>query len=456
MLTVKDFSTPVFREADEDGVLHLYRHPGQTRAALSKKRFVVVFAGTQGGKTCWGPHWLLDEIISRGAGDYLVVTASFPLLDLKLLPEFREVFEYLLGLGTFRETKRVFVVSKEGEVKLFGGEQDTQTRIIFGSATNPESIESATAKAAWLDEAGQKQFRRESWEAIQRRLSIHTGRVLFTTTLYNLGWLKNEIYDRWQAGNKDIDVIQFKSTENPAFPQEEYDRAKTVLPLWKFKMFYEGEYDKPAGLIYDAFNEETCKVRRFKLPEEWPRYVGMDFGTNNMAALWYAQDPATHTFYLYREYLMGGMSSGEHAKKLIRLSQGENIVKCCGGSHQEQLSREAFTGAGWKVSEPRLGRTNPQNSVEIGIDRVYELHRLDRIVVFDDLPGYYDEKLSYSRELDDDYNPTEKIDNKAKYHFMDCERYILSEAKPETNITGAIKAGIQKFHTGKTTRFPYW
>jgi len=159
-----------------------------------------------------------------------------------MLPEFLYVFDTLLHLGTFKESDKVF---------LF---HDKQTRVIFGSATNPESIESATAKAAWLDEAGQKQFRREAWEAIQRRLSIHQGRALFTTTLYGLGWLKTEIYDKWVAGAKDTEVIQFESTINPAFPKEEYERARSVMPRWKFNLFYKGEYDKPAGLIYDAFS----------------------------------------------------------------------------------------------------------------------------------------------------------------------------------------------------------
>ena len=41
----------------------------------------------------------------------------------------------------------------------------------FGHANDPDSLESATAKAAWLDEAAQNKFKLDSWEAILRRLS---------------------------------------------------------------------------------------------------------------------------------------------------------------------------------------------------------------------------------------------------------------------------------------------
>lgn len=415
---VTGVKVPPFREL-KDGKLILNYHPGQVRADDSKARFVVMLAGTQGGKTCYGPHWLYDEIKEKGVGDYLAITATFPLLKLKMLPEFLYVFDTLLGLGTFKESDKVFIF------------HDGQTRVIFGSATNPESIESATAKAAWLDEAGQKQFKREAWEAIQRRLSIHQGRALFTTTLYGLGWLKTEIYDRWVAGDKDIEVIQFESTVNPAFPKEEYERARSLLPRWKFNLFYKAQYDKPAGLIYDAFDTAACKIPRFPLPKEWPRFVGHDFGGANPAAMFYAQDPAIGYFYAYHEYLPGpGRSTAEHVEEFKKITAGTNVLKRAGGSHQEEEIREAYRAHGWPIQEPKV------KGVEAQIDRVYALHKLHKLFVFSDLYAYLDEKLSYSRKLDENYNPTEEIEDKERYHLMDSERGILSDFTPETVVTG--------------------
>jgi hypothetical protein len=429
-----------FRELklEDDGKysLTLNFHSGQTRAWQSDARWVFYMGGTQVGKTCFGPHWLLREIERKGPGDYLAITATFPLLKLKMLPEFLYVFESIGHLGTYKDSDKVFIFhKKDGDLQ--------PTRVIFGSATNPESIESATAKAAWLDEVGQQQFKREAWEAVLRRLSLAQGRILGTTTLYGLGWLKNEVYDPWATGTQEfrrdvIDIIQVDSKANPAFPIEEYERAKRTLPRWKFRLFYQGQYDKPAGLIYDSFDELTCKIKRFTIPSNWLCYVGHDFGPNNTAAVWYAQDPGTGYLYVYREYLEGGLSAFDHAQKFKQMSETETIIKRVGGSATEDGWRESFTSAGWPIQKPRM------REVEAGINRVYGWHQQNKLFVFDDLAGYLDEKTSYSRKLDENYEPTELIDQKSKFHKMDAERYLLSDFQPES-VDGSQTNIIHRF-----------
>jgi hypothetical protein len=374
----------------------------------------------QVGKTCFGPHWLQREILGddhyegKGPGDYLAITATYPLLKLKMLPEFLYVFRDLQKLGIWKESDRVFT----SHDRVHGA---PSWRVIFGSATNPESIESATAKAAWLDEMGQHQFKRDAWEAVERRLSLSQGRVLGTTTLYELGWQKTELYDRWQAGDDSIDWIEVDALVNPAFPRAEYERAKQILPRWKFNMFYRGQWDKPAGLIYDCFDEENSVIQRFNLPKEWPRYVGHDFGPNNTAAIWYAQDPSTGFLYVYRTYHAGGLSAYQHAQKFKELSEGENILRRVGGANHEDGWRESFTAAGWPISKPR------EHEVEVGINRVYGWHQTNRLFAFSDVVEYLDEKLSYSRKLDDRFEPTKEIQDKSRFHLMDGERYIISD-----------------------------
>ena len=58
----------------------------------SVARIVAMLAGSQGGKTVLGPHWMHREILRCGEGDYLVGTSTFPLLNLKLLPEYKLYF----------------------------------------------------------------------------------------------------------------------------------------------------------------------------------------------------------------------------------------------------------------------------------------------------------------------------------------------------------------------------
>lgn len=79
-----------------------------------------------------------------------------------------------------------------------------------------------------------------------------------------------------------------------------------------------------------------------------------------------------------------------------------------------------FRAAGLPVSEPRVA------DVEVGIDRVYGLIKSDRLYVFNTCARLIDELGRYSRELDDEGEPTEKIANKNEYHLLDALRYVGS------------------------------
>jgi hypothetical protein len=364
---------------------------------------VFVVAGTQSGKTTFGPWWIWREQKTCGPGDYLIATATYDLFKLKLLPEMISVFCNTLQAEGWQY--------KASDRIITNGE----TRLILRSANVPEGLESATAKAAWLDECGQDTFQLASWEAVQRRLSLSQGRVLGTTTPYNLGWLKTQVYDRWNAGDKDYQVIQFKSTMNPTFPIEEYERARATLPDWKFNMFYNGEFTRPAGLIYDSFDFDRHKISLFEIPPHWAKYGGLDFGGVHTAAVCYAEDPDTNVLYCTREYLQGGRTAKEHAAEL----KTWGCRLWVGGSSSEGQWRQEFASAGLPIVEPLI------TDVEVGIDRVYGLHKTNGLYVFDTLAKYLDEKGRYSRELDQSGQPTENIKDKATFHLMDAERYII-------------------------------
>jgi hypothetical protein len=391
----------------ENGRLQINLHPGQTRAWESKRRFVFIIAGTQSGKTSFMPVLLDREIRERGPGDYLAVTATYDLLKLKFLPEMRNYYEGFFGWEYMASEKAIVKAYKP---RMF-------TRIILRSADAEGGLESATAKAALLDECGQDRFTLSAWEAIQRRLSLARGRVLAGTTPYNLGWLKTQIFDRWRAGDTDIQVIQFKSTMNPSFPRDEYERAKRTMPSWRFEMFYNGEFSRPAGMIYEDFTQNHI-VPAFPIPADWPRFLGLDFGAVNTAKIYIAQDPKSGLLYLYRESLRGGLTTAEHVADVRQYSEPNLIA--WGGAKSEVQQRRDFGAAGLIISEP------PIWDVEAGISRVIALLKERRLYIFDTCPGIIDEIGTYSRELDDSGQPTEKIKNKNDYHRLDGLRYVAA------------------------------
>ncbi len=390
-------------------------HPGQAKAHDSKKRFVFVIAGTQSGKTSYLPIWLDREIAQCGEGDYLAVTATYDLLKLKFLPELKN---YFCGLFHWEYSASDRTIFRQYKPRMF-------TRIICRSADAEGGLESASAKGALFDECGQDGVKVGAWEALQRRLSLSQGRVLAGTTPYNLGWLKTQVFDRWRGGDPDIQVVQFKSIMNPAFPVEEYERAKRTLPTWKFEMFYNGNFSRPAGMIYEDFNEEHI-IPAFPIPGTWARLLGVDFGAVNTAKIWSAQDPDTKVVYLYRESLEGGKTTAEHVQSVRRYN--EYTLKAYGGAKSESQQRSDWGAAGLPVIEPRI------SDVEAGISRVIALLKTKMLYVFDTCTGIIDEFGTYSRELDDDGQPTEKIKDKNTFHRLDALRYLASALDGAANM----------------------
>lgn len=407
---------PALFDIGADRRLRLHPHKGQQRLWRSDKRFVFGFAGTQAGKTAFGPWWLLREIERMGPGDYLAVTSSYDLFKLKMLPAMREVFETLMDRGRYWPGDKVIEI-KDPETKQFRARRSSDpmwARIILRSAAAKSGLESATAKAAWLDEVGQDEFTLEAWEAVLRRLSLSQGRVLGTTTLYNVGWLKTEVYDRWLEGDPDYEVIQFPSIQNPAFPQAEFERARETMAAWKFAMFYLGEYSRPAGLVYPDW-ADTWLEDPFAIPSDWRRVCGIDFGGANLAQVWLAQDPETEFWHLYRETLRGNMPAADHVSVTRGEIDGPDIV-FVGGSPSETQPRMDWTAAGLEVEEPRIGALEP------GIDRVTALMKPGRLRVFKSCKGVRDELGSYRRKLDSAGDPTEVIVDKRTFHRLDALR----------------------------------
>lgn len=404
----------------ENGVLKFRFHKYQKQAMRTRRRFILLLGGTQSGKTSFGSVWLHREIILRGAGDYLAVAPTYPLMKKKMLPEFLRFFQETLQLGDYNKADKIFTLSEDGELAMFGEKQETKTQIFFAHAQDADGLESATAKAAWLDECGQTKFKLGSFEAILRRLSLFVGRVLMTTTPYNLGWLKQKLWDVWKAGQDRIEsirVISFPSIANPSFPQSEYDRARRTLPRWKFDMFYRAIFTRPAGMIYGCFDDGINKIKPFVIPDDWTVYGGFDFGGVNTACLKVAENPETKQHYVFAEYHNGGLTAGGHTKII---QNDYSIQIAYGGAWSEDNWRQEFGAAGLPINRP------PIKEVEVGIDRVYGAFKDGSLIVFDNLDKLLDEVGSYARETDDAGEPTEKIADKNTYHLLDALRYIMS------------------------------
>ena len=395
--------------------------PGQAALLTDFKNPVLAaIAGTGGGKTMTGYWWLHSRMEGIPGNTWGMAEPTYNMLAKIILessdPDRPSLLDYFKQVGHHPDYHAVDKILYTDHGKVY-----------LGSADRPESMQGAAVKGYWLDEAGQMALL--AHETASQRCSMLSGQELLTTTPYNLGWLLTEIVRK--AGTLGIHVETWRSIDRPGYPRERYERERQLLPWWRFAMLYDAKFEKPAGLIYSSFNEPICVIDRFPIPKTWLIYSGHDFGPDNPAALFYAQDPGTGQFYLFNEYLPGaGVSVHERVEAFKKITDGYNVLRRVGGSPQEDENRQAYNAHGWIITQPKIGHVEPR------IEKVFAMHQLNKVMVFRDMVHYLDEKRTFSRELDAENQPTAKIADQARFHLMSAEQYILSDFTPETVVVG--------------------
>lgn len=447
-------------------------HRGQIEAWRSTRRFVAVFAGWRSGKTVIGPWLLLREMQRNGEGDYAVLAPSFPMLENKARPELIRVLRQTLGQEGYHTSGNVIKITEAGQVKLWGEvKPELETRILLRHADNAEAIEAFDAKGIWVDEPGQIDGD-EVREAIEARVSIGQYRIFYTSRPFKLNWYVREIWNRVMGkdgrrrldADEQIEVVNFRSIDNPAFSVDEYERQRDRMAPWRFAMKFDGIPSKAAGVIFDVYTTVPREIPG----ADWQRAAGHDFGKLNNCGVWAYRHPERKSkegkpqWVLYSTYLNGNRTANEHIESFI---YGENPMDpdegrakrppekwrvgreqdeqgnwrpvaplAWGGNRSnESDSRELYSVSGYPIAEP------PIPGVQEGIETMYAMLKTEELVICEDLIQFIDDLDNYSNEIDEEGNPDEdKIANKSKWHRMDAGRYLC------TGISRGIELSISR------------
>ena len=418
--------------------------------------------------TIFGPMWLFREIYGDGTdkfpgcgrGDYFAATATYDLFDLNMLPRTLDHFCRTMRVGKYRSGKRQIELRESALHKfmyrLVG--DPVWAKIILRSAESEGGLESATIKAAWSDEAGQPNFKRSSADAVKSRLAIHRGRHLITTTLYNLGWVVQDILSRAEDGGvitdtvldnggeirtidnekEDIFVVQFDSMVNPAFSVEEYEENKRTMPNDAFAMRYRGRVAKMRTMIFDCFDYQKHTIPAINIPNTWPVAVGVDPIGEQVAGIFGALDPSTGIVHIFKEYSEPfGITTRQHVMNLRGIASGYTVKRWQGGGPTEKQARLDWAAEGIPLQAP------PISDVWVGIMVVYTMMKGSHLLIHRSCPGLIDEITRYQRKAGSDGQPTDQIANKAAFHRIDGLRYLLSAVGGPREVSRPIYRPIK-------------
>lgn len=381
----------------------------QQSAILSTKKFTVLGTGIQYGKTLSGAVWMKRHIHTYvdKTDNFLILAPTYKILQQSTLPAFLSIME---GVGKYLEGKSIFKVNDGGTVYI-------------RSANDPDSMVGITnVRAAWADEAGLLSL--YAFENLQARCSFKEAPMMFTTSPYSLNWIYKDLIRPFKKGlREDVHLVQAASNENPYFPAEEYERRKRTMDPRRFRMIYGGEWERPEGLVYDCFSEEYNICPPIQLPTDTLYYGGIDWGFRDPFVIIIRAITIYGHQYDISEFYKTGLRPSDIVDIIAQKHRVFGVKRFFADPSRPEMIQEC--------QSKKLPVIAADNSIQIGVDRYYELIKSGKYKVFSGMcPHLIDEIDSYhfpeEQDLKVDQNKSKAIEMPVDQnnHCLDAARYI--------------------------------
>ncbi|GAA4393531.1 PBSX family phage terminase large subunit [Hymenobacter koreensis] len=203
----------------------------------------------------------------------------------------------------------------------------------------------------------------------------------------------------------------------------------------RYARLRQGIWAAADGLIYETFDTAVHVIDAFPIPPQWRRIRSIDFGyTNPFVCQWWAISP-DDIWYLYREIYHTQRLVEDHAKDILRLSQGERFEATYADHDAEDratLERYGIrTIAANKAVSSGIQQVQSMLNVQAnGKARLYvmrgALQTRDRALTEAKKPACTEEEFpGYTWEQQKDGRPNKEVPVKLDDHGMDTMRYAV-------------------------------
>jgi hypothetical protein len=248
-------------------------HAGQRTIHACDRRFRTVCCGRRWGKTLCLAAELLDRAGGEAAGDYGWIAPTYFIAE--------------RGVEAFRDIAPDFVtIAGRNPVRATFTGAHGESRILFLSADNPESILGLGFKGIVVDEAAR--IPADVWHyTIRPTLAQTMGWATLISTPNGRGWF----YDLHTRGKDpaetDYASFHFPSKSNPYFPKEEWEEARRTLPEDVFRQEYLAEFlEDSAGVFRNVDDCLTSDIR----PQTSEIVIGCDLAKHTDHTVLIAMD----------------------------------------------------------------------------------------------------------------------------------------------------------------------
>jgi phage terminase large subunit-like protein len=257
---------------------------------------------------------------------------------------------------------------------------------------------------------------------LKMRIADQKGRIVIAMTPL-MGM--TQIYERYVESQEDGSQIhQLDTLNNPYLPDREtFRRLFATMSEDEVAKRRFGLFRANTGMVYPLWTRGTGErfgpghlCDPFEIPEEWPRFRGVDFGIDHPTVCLWGALGDDHTLYIYREPHRGGLAYRDQADHVRAKEEGGRVLTGWGDSAQKGAMRD-FQRAGIPLRRAK-------KDIKAGISKVEERMSLradgrPRIKVFRTCANLIREIEGYRWSDNKRESPVGVND-----HCMDALRYL--------------------------------
>lgn len=182
-----------------------------------------------------------------------------------------------------------------------------------------EKFQGAKIHYAWFDEECPSAVYDET---MVRLMAFQGPHWVTMTPLSGKTWVHSRIVVPYLNGEfpiEDLEIFKWSTLDNTSLSAKRVEKTFGRMPVEIRAARMRGDFVDMEGLVFPQFDEKVHVVPEFKLEENWPIVVGMDYGYRHpFSAVFLAIDEAGRTI-VWKTYRRSEALLSQHARAILQI-----------------------------------------------------------------------------------------------------------------------------------------